>query len=180
MSQLGRRYAEAFLDAAPPGYDVEAFLGNAAGLARALAEGMARAFFAAPAVPARSKENALRRLAEKTGVDPYGQRFLGVVLGHRRILRLPEILEDVRERLDRRRGVVAARVTVASPIGEAEKKHIGESLERRLGGRVRMDVDVDPAILGGFVARVGSDVFDASVAQAIEQFRREAKRDVEA
>lgn len=180
MSQVARRYAEALLDAAPAGYDIEAFLGNAAGLERALADPMAKAFLAAPAVPAQAKANALRQLAGKTGVDEYGQRFFGVILAHRRMLLLSEILEDVREQLDRRRGVVAARVTVASPVGEAEKKRIEESLERQLGVRVRMDVDVDPAILGGFVARVGSEVFDASVAQAIERFRQGAREGVEA
>ena len=37
-----------------------------------------------------------------------------------------------------------------------------------------MTVEVNPAILAGFVARVGSEVFDASVVRAIEKFQGEA------
>jgi F0F1-type ATP synthase delta subunit len=37
-----------------------------------------------------------------------------------------------------------------------------------------MKVDVDPKILAGFVARVGSELFDASATGAIERFHGEA------
>ena len=46
---------------------------------------------------------------------------------------------------------------------------------RSVGRRVRLEMDVDEKILGGFVARVGSEVFDASVRRAVEQFRERIK-----
>jgi F0F1-type ATP synthase delta subunit len=36
---------------------------------------------------------------------------------------------------------------------------------------VKMEIDLDPRLLGGFVARAGSRVFDGSVAAAIRQFQ---------
>ena len=89
--------------------------------------------------------------------------------------RIGEILAGLSESLDARRGVVAAQVTVAAAIGDEERRAIEQALARRIGRRVRMQVAVDPAVLAGFVARVGSEVFDASAAQAIERFRTEAK-----
>jgi F0F1-type ATP synthase delta subunit len=43
-----------------------------------------------------------------------------------------------------------------------------------VGGKVKLAVDVDSAILAGFVARVASNVFDASAAAAIRRFREQA------
>jgi F0F1-type ATP synthase delta subunit len=60
-------------------------------------------------------------------------------------------------------------------MGDAEKQRVEASLSKRAGRRVRMRVDVDPKVLAGFVARVGSEVFDASVENAIERFRAGSK-----
>ena len=104
-------------------------------------------------------------------MDDFGTRLLDVVLEHGRVLGLSEILSAIREQSDRASGVVAAQVTVASPVDEQERARIAEALARRsVKRRVRIKVDVDEKILGGFVARIGSEVFDASVRRAVERF----------
>jgi F-type H+-transporting ATPase subunit delta len=81
----------------------------------------------------------------------------------------------VRDLFDRESGVVAAQVTVATPIGEEERRQIADALGRRLKKRVRIELGVDEKILAGFVAKVGSEVFDASVRHAVERFQQESK-----
>ncbi|MDQ5873030.1 MAG: F0F1 ATP synthase subunit delta, partial [Acidobacteriota bacterium] len=109
-------------------------------------------------------------LARRVGVDDFGRRFLALVLEKRRILALGEILSAVRSARDRGLGIVEAVVTVAAPVGEPERRRIEEALARQVGGGVRMRIEVDPRILAGFVAKVGSEVFDASVLRAVERF----------
>jgi len=60
-------------------------------------------------------------------------------------------------------------------VAETERAKIAEALARAVGRRVRLEVDVDEKILGGFVAKVGSEVFDASVRRAVELFRERTK-----
>jgi F-type H+-transporting ATPase subunit delta len=176
LTPLARSYAHAFLDVAPKDYDVDRALEGLRAVEDAVVgDPQLKAFLQAPNVPAKAKENALAAVAKKAGVDDFGARLLQVVLRHRRIAQLPEILGGVSEAADSRRGVVAAKVTVASPIGEAEREKIEAALSRRVGRRLRMRVDVDANVLGGFVAKVGSEVFDASVTRAIERFRAGAK-----
>ena len=179
MSRLGRSYAQAFLDAAPQ-YPAERFLEAAGGIRDALRVPQLKAFFAAPNVPAEAKRKTLEELATRAGVDEFGRKFLQLVLSHRRIAQVPEILQSLSEELDRRQGVVAGRVTVAAPIGDEDRRRIEDSLARQLGRKVRTTVDVDPSILGGFVARIGSQVYDASAAQAVDAFRRLAGEKVDA
>ncbi|MGZ6971489.1 MAG: ATP synthase F1 subunit delta [Thermoanaerobaculia bacterium] len=175
MSAFARSYAQAFLQAAPSPYDVQGFLDRADTIARALAaDSRLRAFFGAPAVAGEAKSGALEQLALRVGLDPYGRRLLQLILKNRRLLNLPAILSALRAEADRASGVVQARVTVAAAIGEVERQRIAQALERAVGKPVRLETSVDAAILGGFVARVGSEVFDASILRAIEQFQRQA------
>jgi F-type H+-transporting ATPase subunit delta len=169
---VARSYAHAFLDAAPPEHPVDRFLEGAGAVERAIsAEGPLRAFLTAPNVPADAKASALEEIGKRAGLDEFGRRFFGVVLHNRRILALAEILAGISEAFDVKQGVVAARVTVAAPIEEPERARIELAIGKRTGRKVRMRLEVDPEVLGGFVARVGSEVFDASIATAIESFR---------
>lgn len=176
MSAFTRSYARALVESAPKGTDVEKLLEAAGAVARALAsDGRLKEFFAAPGIPRDAKRKALEQLAERAGVEEFGRRFLGVVLANGRILHLAEILSAARDELDRTGGIAQAHVTVAAPVGPEEERRIEAALARSLGGRIRLAVAVDPAILGGFVARVGSRVIDASVASAIGRFQERSR-----
>ena len=52
----------------------------------------------------------------------------------------------------------------AAPLADADRAALRQRLGQRLGKTVLLDTEVDPALLGGFVAEVGSQVLDASVA----------------
>ncbi|MDQ2977847.1 MAG: ATP synthase F1 subunit delta [Acidobacteriota bacterium] len=175
MSVFAHSYARAVLEAAPPGYDMAGFLENAGSLARAVAENATlRSFLSAPAVPHAAKREALTELARRAGLDEFGQRFFLVMLKNHRLLEAEQILRRLREEDDARQGIVRGKVTVAVPIADADRTAIEDALAGRIGGKVRLRTEVDQAILAGFVARVGSNVFDASAATAIRRFREKA------
>lgn len=176
MSAFAQSYARAFLETAPRSYDMAGFLESAGALARAIEENATlRAFVTAPAVPQTAKVQALKALGEKAGLDTIGNRFFEVMLRHHRLLESREILRSVRDADDARNGIVQGTVTVAAPIGEPERRAIEEALSQRVGGKVRFETRIDRAILAGFVAHVGSNVFDASVVAAIRRFREDAR-----
>jgi F-type H+-transporting ATPase subunit delta len=175
VSRFARPYAQAFLETVPEGYDIDAFLSAAGVIVRAMREdARLRNFLAGPSVPVDAKRRVLDDLCARAGVDDVGRRLLGLVLANRRIAALSEILSAIRTARDRTTGVVEARVTVAAPLADGEERRIREALSRQTGRRVRMKVDVDRNILAGFVARVGSEIFDASAARAIERFEQDA------
>ena len=177
MSEFARSYAKALVEAAPKGEDVAALLDKAADVARAIGSDLRmKEFFAAPGVPREVKQKALESLATRAGLDDFGRRFLALVLANRRLLHLQQILEAAHAELDRVLGVAQAQVRVAAPIAAEEEGRIAAALQRSVGQKVRVRVSVDESILGGFVARIGSRVIDASVASAIERFRERSKQ----
>ena len=172
MSVFAPSYSRAFFEAIPPDYDVLGFLEGASAVALALSEdARLKAFVTAPAVPEEAKRKVIEELSARAGLDEFGRRFFAVLLAHRRLTAAAEILAAIRRDANRRAGVVEARVTVAGPVGEPERRALEEALARAAGRRVRLTVNVDQEILAGFVARIGSEIFDASALRAIDRFR---------
>ena len=174
MSSFTRPYARAFVEAAPAGYDFQAFLDAGETLANAFAANRElRAFLAAPNVPREAKSRAIAALASQAGMDEYGTRFLQVMLHNHRLLEAGAVFRALRDLNDELHNILRVQVTVPGPLTDAEQTAIQGAIETRTGKRVRMQVDFDPKLIGGFVARAGSRVFDGSVAAAIRRFERQ-------
>jgi F-type H+-transporting ATPase subunit delta len=68
-------------------------------------------------------------------------------------------------------GVAIAEVRSAKSLTPDEMEELANVLGRKVGRKVELDVKSDPALLGGFVARIGSEIYDASIIGKIERFR---------
>jgi F-type H+-transporting ATPase subunit delta len=176
MSSFTRPYARAFLEAAPSGYDITAFLEAGETMAKAFeANPKLRAFLLAPNVPREAKSKAIDALAAKAGLDAYGARFLQVMLRNHRLLEAGEVFKALRDLYDSRQGILRVRVTVPAALSDGQRKAIEDAIAHRTGKTVRTQVDLDPSLLGGFIARAESRVFDGSVAAAVRRFQTQVK-----
>jgi F-type H+-transporting ATPase subunit delta len=88
-----------------------------------------------------------------------------------------ELLRDVRRRCRQidaeRKGRVAVRVTTAAPLSEAAKANLAATLRKLVGGEPELFAVVDPELIGGVVVRVGDTVYDASIANQLNNARQE-------
>ena len=176
MSSFTRPYARAFLEAAPAGYDIGAFLEAGQTMAKAFeANPTLRAFLLAPNVPREAKSQAIAALGAKAGLDEYGARFLQVMLRNHRLLEAGEVFKALRDLNDALQNILRVRLTVPAPLTDAEQKTVEEAIASRTGKAVRTQIDLDPNLLGGFIARAGSHVYDGSVAAAIRRFQLQVK-----
>jgi F-type H+-transporting ATPase subunit delta len=165
-------YARAFLEAAPKDYDVAAFLAAGETMAAAFAANPTlRAFVLAPNVPREAKSKAIEALSARAGLDEYGGRFLQVMLRHHRLLEAAAVFRTLRDLVDERRNILRVRIAVPAALSETQKKRVEEAISRRTGKTVMSQIEIDPALLGGFVARAGSQVFDGSVAASVRRFQ---------
>ena len=67
--------------------------------------------------------------------------------------------------------VVRAEVTAAAPLAPERAQALEEAFKRITGKRVLLEMRVDPAIIGGVVAKIGSRVYDGSIARQLERVR---------
>ncbi|HSL84312.1 MAG TPA: ATP synthase F1 subunit delta, partial [Thermoanaerobaculia bacterium] len=71
--------------------------------------------------------------------------------------------ESLEAEIDRRLGVATAQVTTAHPLDEEETERLRKALSGKLDRRVDLELAVDPDLIAGFRARVGSTLYDASL-----------------
>ena len=67
---------------------------------------------------------------------------------------------------------VVAEVRVAAPIDDAQAQRLAAALSELKGRQVRLNVAVDPTILGGVLVTVGDEVIDGTIASRLEEARR--------
>ena len=86
---------------------------------------------------------------------------------------VPELAAAYGERLLSHQNVVRAAVTSAAPLSTEKTKALEESLSQVTGKKVELSVSVDPELLGGVVAQIGSTVYDGSVKTQLTKMRQE-------
>jgi F-type H+-transporting ATPase subunit delta len=116
-----------------------------------------------PAVSSGRKRAVVAKFAEMLPLSRLVRNFLFVVISRRRINILGEIVEAYKVMLDARLGVVRADVKSAQPLRPEQQDALQLELSLLSGKQVRCDYVVDPELLGGVVAKIGSTVYDGSV-----------------
>lgn len=127
-----------------------------------------------PAVPAAKKRALIDALVKQAGhvSDPVARTF-ALLADRDRLGLLAPLARAYSERLMDHRQIVRAEVTTAVALDDARTKAIADALGRATGRQVLVDPKVDATILGGVVARVGSVVYDGSVARQLERMKEQ-------
>lgn len=125
-----------------------------------------------PAVPGSRKKAVIGRIADALGISRVTRNFLFVLVDHRRIMLLAGIIQQFEEVLDARLGFARADVASAEGLSEQQRASLSTQLERLTGKRIRARFAVDPALIGGAVARIGSTVYDGSVRGQLASLER--------
>jgi F-type H+-transporting ATPase subunit delta len=124
-----------------------------------------------PAVPVPRKRAVVSELTGRLGATQVLAKLLILLAERDRLVLLPDLLSAYRDRVLDHRHVVRAEVTTATPLTTALAQEIERRLARVTGRTVTMTSRVDPAIIGGVIARIGSTVYDASVTRQLERIR---------
>ena len=167
LSALANRYAQALADVVTaPGAAVradaavvqlrsfEAALKSSVELQNALIS---------PAVSPARKRAVVAKIGERLGLAPIARNFLFVLIDHRRIGQLTEVLHKFELIVDERLGFARAEVTSARPLTDAQQAALARRLGLVTGKQIRIRATVDRSLIGGAVARIGSTVYDGSV-----------------
>jgi len=99
------------------------------------------------------------RLAVQAAVSPRG-------------LRTEQALEHYLEAAARRRRQLVAEVVAASPLSDGQRARLSTALRRIYGRDIRINLDVDPEVLGGLRIQVGGELIDSTVIARLSSARR--------
>jgi F-type H+-transporting ATPase subunit delta len=167
------RYARALLDVATKeSVDLDGIAGDLNDFAAFLRQQPAlERVLLNPAVPVTRKRAAMVEITRLAGLSPVVSKLLVLLADRDRLTLLGEVVAGFHEMLADRRQIVRAEVTSSEPLAPERLDAIERRLAAITGKRVTMTTKVDKGIIGGVVARVGSTVYDASIATQLKKIR---------
>jgi len=122
---------------------------------RRLSREMLRASFTDGQLDAGRTRSLVDSLIEKKP-----RNYIDVLKNYRRLLRLE---------LEKRR----ARIETASELDSTTSSELVANLKKKYGSDLTAEFIVNPELLGGMRVRVGSDVWDGTVRNRLEQLERQ-------
>jgi F-type H+-transporting ATPase subunit delta len=128
-----------------------------------------------PVIDLVEKTKAINTILEKGGANALTRRFVGVVAENNRLFVLAEMITAYLAELSQRRGEITAEVTSARALNDEQLQQLTESLRAKLGGKVAVEPNVDPSLIGGLVVRVGSRMIDASLKTKLQRLQSAMK-----
>ena len=168
---IARNYAEALLELARRADDPAGW----GKLLRDVANGMqqditVQHFLESPKI-SEAQKNEVFFQAFGDRVPRHFLRFLQTLVRKRRQMLIPTISEEYDKLLDIHEGRVHANVTVARETSAEDETRIAEQLSRVVGKSVVPHLNVNPAILGGVVVKIGDTVMDGSVRRRLGKLK---------
>jgi F-type H+-transporting ATPase subunit delta len=169
------RYARALFDVAQKEGDVQQvgrdisefmqFVASNETLARVLSN---------PAIPVQKKLALVQELTSRAGtLSPIVVKLLALLANRDRLALLPEIVRSYENRLMEHAQVVRAELVTAIALPADRLAALQQGLASATGRQVQLEHRVDPSIVGGAIARVGSTVYDGSVTTQLEKLKQQ-------
>jgi F-type H+-transporting ATPase subunit delta len=174
---VGARYAQALFDLSIETGDLDAVEADLSALETMRRESAdLRKLMASPTFGAHEKGAGLAAIATRAKFHATSGKFLGLLAANGRLSALPAIWAAFQALVAKRRGMVAAQVTTAVAMSEAQSTRMKAALRAALGQDPKIEAKVDPAILGGIRIRVGSRLYDASLKSKLDSLKFALKR----
>lgn len=172
IRRFARPYARAIMDAAGSPAKANELRGELMRFASALrGSSDLRDFYANPGIEQSAKLEVTATLARKMKASDLAAKTLEVLVRNHRINDVDAILEALAAYVNNALGVAVAEVRSAKSLGPEEIEQLATTLSKKVGKKVELDIRTDKKLLGGFVVKIGSEIWDASVIGKINKFR---------
>jgi F-type H+-transporting ATPase subunit delta len=163
-SGMAGRYATALFELALEANSIDAVLADLQKFDGLLAESAdLTRLVRSPVFAADAQSKAIAAVIDRAAITGLAAKFLKVLAQNRRLFAVREVIKAYGALVARHKGEVTAQVTVAEPLSQSHRNEIKNTLNAVTGKDVRVDVKVDPAIIGGLIVKLGSRMVDSSL-----------------
>jgi len=169
---LAARYASALFELAEQARALDDVAANLVQLRQLIAESPElERLVRSPALSREDQAKGMAAVLEKGGAHALTLKFVGSVTINRRLFIIDDIIKEFLAELARRRGEVAADVTSAVELGQAQIDAVTTALREAVGQKVAVNLAVDPSLIGGLIVRVGSRMVDSSIRTKLQRLQ---------
>lgn len=170
LSTIARPYAEALFDAARGDGTAAAWGGALDALAALAVHPQVTEVIGDPKLGGAQRVELLTGLL-KAPLPPEGRNFLTLLVDNDRVAALPEIARQFRALKNAADGVADCLIESAFPLSDAQVADLLAGLSAKFGLKLKPEVRVDAALIGGLRVTVGDHVLDTSVKTRLAQMQ---------
>lgn len=174
VNKIASRYAKSLLDLAVEQNKLDTVLEDIKGFAKASENRDLELLLKSPIVNTEKKLNVIKAIFEGK-IDELTMAFLNIVTKKGREAALPEIAQAFIQKYQAYKKISKIVITTAQKMGEAEFAKVKAKLMASdiTEENLEIETKIDPSIIGGFVLELGDKLYDASVAQKLEQLKKQ-------
>jgi F-type H+-transporting ATPase subunit delta len=169
-----KRYAQAIFDIAREKDELEQWLADLKQVAGLAADGRTVAWLESARTEADLKNQLLQ--ARLGDISPLAMNLVNLLLSRGNLAAIVAIIGAYEVLLNRHRGLEIATVTSAVALDDTAEAAIRKQLGAITGKDIQIETKIDPAVLGGFIAKIGDRVIDGSAAHRLEALKFELGR----
>jgi F-type H+-transporting ATPase subunit delta len=170
ITTSNRRYAQAVFEIALESNKLKEWQSNLAKITKLVEDNEFISLAENPKVPFDLKTELVQ---EKLGkINPMSLNLVYLLVSKGRLRTAGQIFDEYSRLLNEHYGIRSAEVTTAIPLDSAEKEKLAHNLEAMVGKKVSMQVQVDPEILGGFIAKIDDSLIDGSIRNRLELLKK--------
>jgi ATP synthase F1 delta subunit len=175
MEEIATVYARSLFEVARDQGHLDTIREQLRQFADALDEsGDLQVFFFSPYFSTEEKKDGLHRVIEDA--EPALVNFLELLLEKHRMPAIFRIARQLDVLWEEENRLLPVQITSATKLDKATIAQIGDRIGKQTGRRVELTSRVDADILGGLVLQVGNSILDASIANRLEQLRKQVAR----
>ena len=172
MSGLAARYAGALFDLAKAQGELDDTAADLLKLSQACDEsGDLRRLIESPVIGRDDQGKAMMALAEKLGLKRLTKNFIGLLSSNRRLFALRQITDNYTALSAEERGEVPAEVISAVELTPSQQTRLEGKLKSAIGSDIVIAFQIDAALLGGIVVKVGSLMVDNSLRSKLQHMQ---------
>jgi F-type H+-transporting ATPase subunit delta len=165
-----KRYAQAVFEIALESNKLKEWQSNLTKIAKLVQDDEFAGLAENPKIPFDLKTKLVQ---EKLGkINPMALNLVYLLISKGKLETASLISEEYDRLLNEHYGIINAEVTTAIPLDNTERERLGKNLEALAGKKVSMSVQVNPDILGGFIARIDDSLIDGSIRHKLEMLKK--------
>ncbi len=136
-----------------------------------------RAVLKSPVVKSTVKKSLLEKIFQNK-INSETQSFINFVVEKNREDILFDIFKEFLVLVDKKNGVVKAKVVSAVDLNDQLKQKMVGGLEKKTSKKISANYHVDPNMIGGFIVRIEDTVYDASVKHQLSLLRKKFSEEI--
>lgn len=163
MSQLAERYATALFEVTKAKGNGKECLETLVALRESLLENKDILELLGTPLISDSDKEAVIKSAVGSAMNDELTTFFQLITKNNRLAELPKIITAYQEKTSEEMGLVSGTVRSATELSDQEKAEVKKCIETELKVSVELQFQVDPKMIGGIEAKVGSYIFEDSI-----------------